>query len=101
MYIATLLGQESLIYNAENPGLILTAFDAQMHTGTWQFQVKACVDRRSEDYGSIDCDSGQNFVNLEIIKCANLEDADQYPECKETVEPEDPDEEIDQKEEDK
>ena len=80
MYIATLLGQRSLIFTAEAQGLLMTAFDAEMHTGTWQFAVKACL-TLTDRYINIDCDPGQNLVNLEFILCVDLEDSSQYTEC--------------------
>ena len=91
MFVATLLGQESLIYDADRPGLLRMEFDPQLHAGSWHFLVKACVDRRAEDYESIDCDPGYNQVELEFVLCAELEDSALYTECQKT-EPEPDDE---------
>ena len=64
--------------------MFVSSFDSELHEGQWLFLVKACVDRRTEEYGSIDCDNGQNYLYVEFISCENVEDAESLPECQKT-----------------
>ena len=101
MFVATDLGQESLIYDDDRLGEVKLSlqFASDVHAGSWHFLVKACVDRREEELGSIDCDPGYNKVELEFVLCADIDDSDEFPVCKDDVVP-DLDEEEDEEEED-
>ena len=96
LYIATLLGQTSLLLSSEpftnSDGSIKdvapeshqffrNAFEPDLHEGWWKFGVKVCVDRRDEAYGALDCDHGENYIWINFIQCTDVEDLDleQYP----------------------
>ena len=81
MFVATLLGQESLIYDADRRGLLSMQFESDLHAGSWHFLVKACVDRRTEALNSIDCDSGYNRVELEFVLCADIDNSEEFTVC--------------------
>ena len=101
MFVAKLLNQKSLIYNAVNSTELRFEFEPNTHAGSWYFNVTACVDRRMETANFTDCDPGYNKVELEFVLCADIEDADQYPVCSNgqpEPEPEEEDEDEDPEE---
>ena len=65
MYVATTLGQTSLVVNPA-VGVIQNTFDAAAHGGTWEFTARACIDLTSEIY----CDPGTNSVQVVIVEAA-------------------------------
>ena len=83
MFVATDLGQESLLYDGDRLEEVKLSlqFAPDVHAGSWHFLVKACVDRRTEALNSIDCDSGYNKVELEFILCADIDNSDEFKVC--------------------
>ena len=91
LYIATSLGQTSLLLSSEpftnSDGSIVdvapefhqffrNTFEPDLHVGWWKFGVKICVDRRDEVYGALDCDHGENYLWINFIQCTDVEDLD-------------------------
>ena len=89
LYIATLLGQTSLLISSEpftnSDGsfrdvapefhqFFRNSFDPDLHEGEWKFGVKVCVDRRNEAFGALDCDTGENYITINFIQCTDVED---------------------------
>ena len=42
--------------------LLQTVFDSEVHVGNWYFVIRACVDRRNEEFGALDCEKGLNLL---------------------------------------
>ena len=96
LYIATLLGQTSLLLSSEPytnsdgsfkdlapefHSFFKHSFEPDLHEGWWKFGVKVCVDRRDEAYGALDCDHGENYISINFIPCTDVEnlDLEQHP----------------------
>ena len=56
MFIAKILGQKTL----EITEFVTELPYSQSQIGEWLFAIRACIDRREEPYGTLDCDFGES-----------------------------------------
>lgn len=77
MYIAAPLGQQSLFNSAESQNVFQASYDADLHSGVWQFRAQSCFINDE----SLDCDPGANFVTIEFINLCDTPNAANYADC--------------------
>ena len=91
MFIAKIIGQRTLLVSPELDGVAefkITPPYSQSQEGEWLFAIRACVDRRDEAFGSLDCDLGENYLRLELYDPCQQKpiNFDKYPECPQPLE---------------
>ena len=67
-YIATTLGQNTLIFSDESD-TIETSYDAELHSGTWTFSTNACVyvSQAQDLISTLECSRGVNKIEINFI----------------------------------
>ena len=96
VYIATTLGQQTIVFPKEE------AFRIQVngteHGGRWIFKVRPCVNRTLEDYGDYDCAGSTDTIALTIEDQCQLVGNESLAQCNDDID--DDDEDSDQDDED-
>ena len=69
LFIASAFNQSTLVFTQNDQISFKKSYERSLHEGIWIFGVRTCIDRRQEELGKIDCDTGTNFIQLIVIDC--------------------------------